>query len=195
MEHRTEIHGQHITQFREVASGHRRAVRLLRLDYPNEVNSVQHALVYSHPHVLGEVEKQAAECGYFKMTLILNVEFIKMNDANEPEQSIVVPFRCETITVMPMQDPADELTKAYAHVDAAAMEFVHRGSGWIVNDIMYMDFEVSKCRPLAGSCFSAHTISYTAKSGFVIDESGFLERGLDDEGGVVRVGIPPEVCI
>jgi hypothetical protein len=195
LQHRREEHGQHVTEFRQVAQAHRRALKLFRLDFPDEIISVQEALFYANPHVLLELEKQSAQCSYYKASLNISVEFIKMDSSNEPEQSIVAQFRCNAMTVLFMRDMVEDLTNAYAHIDAGVLEFINRGSGWVVNDIICMNLEVAECRPIAGSCFNAHTISYNQKAGYVIDTDGVITRGLDEQGGTIRVNTPEQVCI
>lgn len=172
--HRMEVHQRIVTEFRQVETAHRRAIKVLRLDYPDDVGDVTSALQYSHRHVCRELEKERARSGYFKFNLVLNVEFIKIDDENMVSQSTVVPFRSRITRVIPMNGLDRELTDAYQLMQDSAMSFVEKGSGWIVDQILHLDLELAACLDLAGKCYSSHTISWTKGNGFVSGKEGFF---------------------
>lgn len=176
-EHRRNAHERMTTDFREVQSAHRRAIQVLRLDYPRDENIVDavSALRHSHETLCMEIERQKAICGLFKFSIVLTVEFIQIDEENLVSQSIVVPFRSKMIRVLPMADIDDDITEAYELIQNSIVSFVNRGSGWILDDIMHIDIEVAKCLDLAGSCFSSHTISWNAKCGYVLSNDGFVD--------------------
>ena len=173
-EHRSRVHERTMTEFRQVESAHRRAIRVLRLDYPEAVGDVTSALQYSHSHVCSELERESAKCGHFKFNLVLYVEFIKVDESNEVSQSVVVPFRSRVIRALPMNTLDQELTEAYDLIQESVASFVEKGSGWIVDEILHLDVEITKCLDLAGKCYSSHTISWTKTDGFVVGKEGFF---------------------
>ena len=174
-EHRMRAHRQSTTNFEEVQTAHRRAIQVVRLNYPQDEGIVDavSALRYSHKTLCGEIERQRAVCGMFKFCIVLMVEFIQIDEENKISQSITVPFRSRMIRVLPMADIDDDITDAYELIQNSILGFVSKGSGWILDDIMHLDMEVAKCLDLAGSCFSSHTISWSPSSGYVLASGGF----------------------
>ena len=176
-QHRQSVHEKVVTEFRQVEEAHRRAVRVLRLDYPEDICDVTSALQYSHPHVCRELERERARSGYFKFNLVLTIEFVKINEENVPSQSTVAPFRSRMTRVIPMNSLDAELTAAYQLIHESATSYLERGSGWIIDEILHLDLELAACLDLAGKCYSSHTISWRGNDGFVLASDGFLPGG------------------
>ena len=181
-QHRADYHERVVSDFREVETAHKRAIRLYRLDYPDaSVGDVVSAFRYSHSSLCRELERQRSECGIFRFGLTLHIEFIKVDEENLVSQSIVVPFRSRMIKSLPMSDLDVELSQAYSFIQDSVLGFVEKGSGWIVDEIMYLDLEVAKCLDLTGSCHSSHVVSWSRGSGFVIDRAGFPPHSIVQE--------------
>ena len=173
-QHRRDVHERVTTSFRCVDTAHKRAIKIYRMDYPKSIMDVSSALRHSHDQLCLRLEKERAETGgFFKFGLVLSVEFIQIDEENLVTQSIVVPFRSRVMRVMPMNELDQELTDAYELIQNSVLSFLDRGSGWIIDEILSLDIEATKCLDLAGRCYSSHTVSWSRGSGFVIDPVGF----------------------
>ena len=172
--HREKVHERLTSEFRQVETAHRKAVKVLRLDYPDSVGDITSAFQYSHDYLCDELERESGLSGFFKFNLVLYVEFIKVDESNAVSQSVVVPFRSRMIRAMPMNPLDQELTDSYDLIQESASSFVEKGSGWIVDEILHLDLEVTKCLDLSGKCYSSHTISWHPSDGFVTGKDGFF---------------------
>ena len=172
--HRSITHERITTEFHAVQTAHRRAIAVSRLDYPDYIGDVSSAFKYSHNHLCRHLEKEASTTnGFFKFGLVLTIEFIQVDEDNLVTQSIVVPFRSRVITAKPMDELNEEISDAYDLMQNSVLSFIERGSGWIIDDIMHLDVEVSRCLDLAGRCYSSHIISWNKNTGYIIDNRGF----------------------
>lgn len=180
-EHREIRHQAVSTAFIVSQTAHAKKRQILRLQFPSDIRCVQKALFYAYPNILTELKRLASIMKYYRATVVMNVEFIKLSPTNEIEQSIVIPFRAPMIRIGYRADFEKEIVESYLFIESSVLEFLHRGSGWIVSDLLFMDLEVGQCKPLAGGSCGAHSMRHFQRRGYILMPSGFYqpeERGV-----------------
>ena len=166
--HRRLAHGRlSSASFRVKATAHKQACQVLSLYLPRRIKRVEAAHAYAFPKIHTELRRRLLLDKSFKYAIILHVELIKLSeDGQTVEESAVFPFRSLYQRVSSQKQAIKSLYENCAFIEDSVVEFLHRGSGWIINDIMTMELEFARCYVLAGGGCGPH----------------FLRRQLTDGG-------------
>jgi hypothetical protein len=159
-------------EFVTVQTAHRRRCGTMRYVFPEDIHFLEAAYLHLQPRLETLLRAKQAEHKMFKVSIVLNVEFAKISDQGELDTVIVAPFRSETFTILPLQELGPVIGDMVYMIDSTADEFIQRGSGWSLNDILFCDVEIAECKPLAGSC-QLHEAVYKRKQGLQFTSRGF----------------------
>jgi uncharacterized C2H2 Zn-finger protein len=157
-------------------SAHNGVLQALRLPFPRRIKTVAQAQRFFLPRVVREIKRGLSLMKRFKFCLILHVEMIQLSeDAETIKESMVFPFRTLQAEISHRSMIPRRLLDAMAFMRDSISEFLHRGSGWILSDIMTLDLELSKCHILAGGGCGLHGMTNRKKTGLGLDlRRGFL---------------------
>jgi hypothetical protein len=157
-------------------SAHNGVLQALRLTFPRRIKTVAQAQRFFLPRVVREIKRGLSLMKRFKFCLILHVEMIQLSeDAETIKESMVFPFRTLQAEISHRSMIPRRLLDAMAFMRDSISEFLHRGSGWILSDIMTLDLELSKCHLLAGGGCGLHGMTNRKKTGMGLDlRRGFL---------------------
>ena len=133
-----------------VQSAHNRKCEIFRFIFPEEVVFSTQAHEMIVPKLVEFLQRKLEEHKLMKVMIVLNLEMIQVGEDGEPENVIHVPFRATMMKIMPLRTIAPLLENAFMEIEHTIDEFLHRGSGWIVNDVLFLDVEIVECRALAG---------------------------------------------
>ena len=178
-QHKNELEQKDVCGFVETETSHKKKCSVMRYYFPQNIHFVDPALVNIFQPLSRLLELHQSEHGNFKYVLVLNIEFAKISENGEIEAIIIVPFRSNTNKVLYLQDIQPDIIEGFHHITSTIDEFVNRGSGWSVNDILYFDVEIAACKPIAGSC-SKHEVRYRRGQGLKFDQEGFNVVGEHD---------------
>jgi len=160
--HRRLAHENKVTAFEVKEHAHNLARQVLRQRIPERIKTVEEAFLFSYKSVTLELKRHLSLCKVFKYALILHVEMIKLDaDGVSADESEVFPFRSTYKQISHSTHVKPTVYEHFAFIRESILEFLHRGSGWILSDILMMDMEVAKCRVLAGgSGCGLHQLSF-----------------------------------
>ena len=167
------------TDFRLENSAHDSACELWRLDLPADVRTLEPAFAIIYGKIKDLLQHKIEEKKYFKAGVILTCKFIKVNPEEEEEEEeeeqvegvnvCHIPFRSTRCVQMHVGVDADAFLHDWMYqTDVLVDEFLHNGSGWILDDVLVCDVQISQCRPLNGSC-EYHSVTYVKGEGIVPD--------------------------
>ena len=155
--HRRLAHRFSTASFRVKATAHKQACQVLSLYLPRRIKRVEAANAYAFPKIYAELRRRLLLDKSFKYAIILHVELIKLaEDGQTVEESAVFPFRSLYQRVSSQKQAIKSLYENCSFIEDAVVEFLHRGSGWIINDIMTMELEFARCYVLAGGGCGPH---------------------------------------
>lgn len=160
--------------FQQIAHAHRKRCELLRLTFPEEVYFLPQAFVYALSRLVDLLKIRQAQLKMFKFSMVLHVEFIKLNEEAQIETTIVTPFRTDSFKVMPMANVAHHVLNGFSQIMSTIEDFTGLGSGWTVNEILYLDVELVQCRSLTGGCGS-HKLAFAKRRGVEFTSAGFTK--------------------
>lgn len=177
LQHRRWAHENVTTSFTLRQSAHNRALQQLRLMIPKKIKQVERAQMFCAKPITVELKRSLSLLKRFKYTLILHVEMVKLaDDGRSVEESIVFPFRSLAKELSHSSQIRTSLFDNLAFMKDSILEFLHRGSGWILSDILFMDLEIGKCRVLAGAC-GKHSTVFKKGIGQMLDmKKGFVKQ-------------------
>ena len=156
--------GEEEGEFVNISSAHDDKCSRYRYHFPAYVNSINEAAANVMPHIIKKTNQLRLDHKLFKVQLILNVEFVQINEEAIITHQLVVPFRSELFTVLPLGDFESQVREALFQISHAHDAFTSRGSGWTINEVCFMDLEVVECHPLSGGC-SLHETVFKRKVG------------------------------
>ena len=162
-------------------SAHRQRCLIRRLTFPPDVGFLVDALVYARPRIKTMLRNHMLMHKYFKVGLVIYVELVKIGVDGEIETTVVAPFRSKTHTVNQFTDLDEIVDDSFATFDSTLDEFTSSGSGFSVNQVLYLESEMVKLQPLTGSgACGAHEVVSRRKAGYVFADDGF-ERSCQNE--------------
>ena len=145
-------------------SAHKRVAQIFRNFLPSDKIALDQALNYVNSEVLNLVKKLLLEHPVIKIGLVLNVEFVKIEENVTISETIVCPFRSKQQKCTKFEMFSFNVLEALTEIESNINEFLSRGSGWSINDIIFCDVEVVHCKTLAGSC-GLHSATHTGVRG------------------------------
>ena len=163
-------------------TAHNRACESLRYMFHEDVHFITAAFVDLHPRLLQLLRIKRAQHKMMKVAIVMNIEFVKINEDGVIDTTIIVPFRATTFTLLPLQEIEPLILSSFDQIDATVNEFVQRGSGWAVNDLLFCDVEVVKCKPMQGGCGLHSAVHKRGGAGVKFTRQGFAGgKGHTDE--------------
>ena len=161
-------------------SAHNGVLQALRLTIPRKIKTVAQAQRFFLPRVVRELKRGLTLMKRFKFCLILHVEMMQLaEDAVTMKESMVFPFRTLQAEISHRSKIPRALLDSMAFMRDSISEFLHRGSGWILSDIMTLDLELSKCHIFAGGGCGLHGMTNRKKTALGLDlRRGFLPSPL-----------------
>lgn len=149
LNHRNHVHSPH-HEFKLIKTAHKDVFQSLRCYVPEAINTLDETLKYAYDSLKKLITKLSATMNYFKMGIVISFQMYRVNSDNEIEQEELFPFRSFTMGVRTMADFTEDLCLSLGDIDRSVSEFLHRGSGWIVDQGIFIDAEISRCEPLRG---------------------------------------------
>jgi len=158
--HRNEKHSDRL-HFQEVSSSHNKACELLRLIFPDEIETLASCFKFSNIKTRNMLARKLAEKKFMKASLNLSLRFMKPDyrpadgDAKvgfESSEVITLHVPSKMQSFMIMNDISANLMEMYDDIIKIVDDFATNGSGWILTDCIALDIEIYQCKPLAGSC-------------------------------------------
>lgn len=175
-DHQARDHGDLNTEFVLRQSAHRFNCEEFRMYFPQNINTVEEGLFYSSERLLSLMEHKLVDKSYYKANVTLFVEMMQLDDDGvSPLKIDTFPFRAEGMHIYPFANISDKVSTAFESIQNQIGEFLVLGSGWIVNQVMWLDLECAKCKPLSGGC-GAHEVGYVREKGIVVSNKGFGEN-------------------
>ena len=154
-------HQQELTEgeFSLINHAHNRAAQVFRLVFPEDINFLDPAMIFLEKRLENFLKTALASYPNFKAVLVINIEFVQLSEIGEICNVITVPFRTNTERVFPSTDPYKLILEWFFKIDLSVDEFIHRGSGWTINDLLFADVEIMQTAPISGSC-GMHEVFY-----------------------------------
>ena len=135
-------------------SAHNGAHETFRFHFKEEekVTFVPDALACVRSRLEKRLDEDIFQKKLFKFTLTLAVELHKIDAHGQPANHMIAYFKTGVIRVDQFTNLRDIIEVAEATILVRCDEFLHKGSGWSVTEVLFMDYAVAKFRALAGSC-------------------------------------------
>lgn len=169
---RVEAGGGAAFGFERIAHAHKKKCELMNLTFPNRVRQLEQALQYIfEPLHLLLLMKQVQHSRY-KVSFVLHIEFVKLNEFGNVDTMIVAPFRSPTQEVMPFMNLEPLIIEAFYHLLRVIEEFTCSGSSWMISDVVNFQVEFARCRPLSGGC-GLHEVEYVRGENVTFTNDGF----------------------
>lgn len=171
------------SEFHVVETAHKRHCERHRVVFPESVSFIPQAFSYLYKRLLKFLKFKQFQHRMFKFALIVQIEMIKLDERGDVENIIVVPFRSETHKVFPFTTLSPLVLQSFFKIDTTLDHYLHLGSGWTVNELMFADVETVKCLPISGSC-GMHQVRFVRKRGVIFGNEGFeaaASKQLDSE--------------
>lgn len=151
--HREERHRRH-HDFQLQQSAHKRACQLLRAFFPGNIRTMEEALVYAYPRMNSLLESVSTVSPYYRVSFTAQVEMVRLGERGQEVQLESFPFRSYAMKVVRgerEEDVRSELRRICGDIDNAVESFLYMGSGWAVKKVLFLDAEVTQCKPLSGA--------------------------------------------
>ena len=161
-----------IAGFFSLESAHGKTCEVLRNYLPSDKTALDQALNFLHPRLAKLLRSRQCMYKLFKVGFVLNVEFVKIEKDAIISESITCPFRSSQTTISKFDPIEYMVVEALSEIESNVEEFLKRGSGWSINDILFFDVEVAQCKLLAGSC-GLHSAEYKYRAGLSFKADGF----------------------
>jgi len=158
--HRQSNHSDRI-EFHEVSSSHKKACELLRLVYPDEIETLESCLKYSNKKTKNLLARKLVEKKFMKATFNLSLRFVKPDYRPDDGDVKIGAESSEVITLyvpskmqsfMFLDDISANMVEMYDDIIKVVDDFATNGSGWILSDCLALDVELYQCKPLQGGC-------------------------------------------
>ena len=179
--------------FTSVKSAHKHKCEIMRFVFPEMVHFPDSAFILLRPRLLHLLEKKRVEHRMYNVTLTINIEMVQINEDVEIEKRIIVPFRSHLKRIRPLRKIDPLIEEAYLEICSTIEEFLHRGSGWSVINVLFADLEFSKCKPLSGGC-GLHKAGYQRSQGLVFYNDGFRHNHDSDSNIITLDSDEDEDC-
>ncbi len=163
--------GKNHDGFNEVTSAHKRKCQLLRMFFPQSIQFLDAAQAYIKPRLAKLLHNKQVLHSFFKAAFTLQIEMVKITDQAEIESIIITPFRTQMFTIKRFDKIHDIIDEGMESIFTTIDEFLHRGSGWSLSEILNLDVEFADCKPLSGSC-GLHSVVYE-KNALRLKSDGF----------------------
>lgn len=177
--------GKNHDGFNEVKSAHKRKCMLVRMMLPKSVQFLDATFAYIKPRLKKLLQRKQVEMSFFKAAFTLQIEMVKIGDEGKIETTIITPFRSEMFSIKKFDSVDEIINDGLNGIGCTIDEFLHRGSGWSLSEILNFDVEFAECRSLNGSC-GLHDIIYDKKSGLGFKTSGFEEKKHDENSSEMQ---------
>ena len=173
--HREQEH-RHRTEFEVVKTAHHGACSRARMLLPQNLTTVEEAQKYIYPGLVQYLESVLVDLSYFKVRMTIAVDMAKIENGVELDCDVFY-FGGMGFAVSRDRPFHKDIGLDFAEVDNSVQEFLHRGSGWIVHGILYMDITIAKCNPLYGSC-DLHETTYKRNVGLSVSDLHESDSGI-----------------
>lgn len=161
-------------EFVPIESAHNNRCVRHRYIFPTHVNSIPEAIETVHPRVVDLIHRTQEEQPRIKVQLVLNVEYVKIQEDATISTQAVIPFRSNMVHVMPLADVDNLVSEAMLEISVTSESFYSRGSGWTINEVCFMDVEIAECHAITGGC-ALHTVEYKRGRGVRLEDATILD--------------------
>jgi len=152
------------SDFELVKSAFEGVMRTYRLEFQEDLLTLQDAFLKCVKSIKVQLNILRQDIVSFKFAIIFLIKMTKFveqeQNMNAEQDFIVIPFRSSKMTILAFDDITDHIHQAFAEIEVRVEEFNSNGSGYVIEDVMSCNLEISKIKPLAGSCFSHEFITY-----------------------------------
>lgn len=177
--HRKNEHATH-NDFRLVESAHQEEMQKLRNFFPYYVRTMDATLFYSFQQLSSLIMAMQVRFVHFKLSPVLHVQMCKYDEEGNVDRMETFPFRCFPLSISRFDENyVAEVAKCVGDFERNVDEFLHQGSGWVVNRPDFLDVIVAACRPMSGGSCNLHVANWGRKVGPVVEN--FDEK--TDDGG------------
>lgn len=139
------------TSFSLRRHAHNRKCTLHRKVYTKKMHTFDECFKDDRPE-LQKLLTYSCQESNIKAALSSTVEFLKMSPSGEVDEDITITVRTKTVLLQNEQDVVGFLQDAYYELSERIDNFISLGSGWILDEVLFSDVEISACAPLSGSC-------------------------------------------
>lgn len=160
-----------------ISSAHNKKCVQLRYMFPVHVNSIPEAIETVSPRVIELIHRTQDEQPRIKMQLVLNVEYVKLQEDATISTQAVIAFRSSMLHIMPLADVNSLVSGAMQEILLSSESFYSRGSGWTINEVCFMDAEIAECHAITGGC-SLHTVEYKRGRGIRFEDATIQDTEL-----------------
>ena len=153
------------TDFQLCQSAHRHQAEMFRAHVPENVTTLDSALLLLYDDMVQLVRNLTVEFPYRKINFNMRVEMFKRGPNGEMTHLEVFSFPAFGIKMYYSTDIYDEVAKAQGDITRNVDEFLSRGSGWIILKPLTMEATSVRCQPLTGSSCHLHIAKWTRGQG------------------------------
>ena len=140
------------TGFKFLRSAFKRQCVIHRKVYEKRIDSFEEAFSNDRDDLFTQLNYERARRTNVKVSLIYNVEFVKLNGGQQLEEIYEIRLRTPSWTIRSVTDVQDFLKEAQTYIGGRIEDFVSRGSGWVLDEVLYADLEMGACYALTGGC-------------------------------------------
>ena len=158
------------TRFYSVQSAHERAVELFRLDFPDEIVTLDECMQFSYKKLKALIRHLLTEKPFMKVSFSMALRFSQSQDdpiGAEGSEVITMNLRSKTVTFTQATDISAEIRMMMMYIANTFDDFVENGSGWVLVDCLALDVNVAECASLNGSC-PLHNVIYKDKGVHIV---------------------------
>ena len=175
--------GDGVEKFIIIQSAHGKRCLRARYVFSDSVLTPDDALYQVYQPLVLYIDELRLHFKAIKAATVLHLEFLKVSEVGELTDTLVVPIRSTMHTLLPRDSAGPVVMRCFVEVRGTIEEFVSRGSGWAVNDVLYMDLEVVERRALNGGC-GAHVLGKDFQTGTM----SVLRNGFEENEGSLPFG-------
>jgi hypothetical protein len=138
---------------------------------PENVRTYEESFAYARSRLINLINAKIATMKSFKISFTFFVEMYKMHEG-EIMTVETFPFTVRHMMIHPLCDFQEGMDERIEIINNLIDGFLNLGSGWVVDDVLYVEAEIAKCPPLAGSC-GRHEVKYVRNQGVQLVNTGF----------------------
>ena len=144
------------SQFVLISSSLKRVCETYRMIFAEEVNTVEAVFETCKEELKTRIRAELLKKTSIKAGLVLLSKFCKPGYEDgigvEGDGVLTIPFRASQVRLSVADDLDEFISEGFRKISTVLDDFSNCGSGWNLLHCMALSVEVTKCRPLSGSC-------------------------------------------
>ena len=162
LKHRSEVHRAE-PHYRYMGGAHRRASELYRMDFPEDIVTVDQCLDHIYERTVPMLEHLLAQKKRMKVSMVLVLKLSKVGGDEEREETMDFHIRSQHLTLMlhGAHSVQQQVEKMCMHVAKQFEDFTQNGSGWVLAECVNVELEIGECVPISGGsggCYMLHLV-------------------------------------